>query len=44
VHLWPEKGQSSDVAAYERVVEVTMKMVQLPAGPTSLQVRVFLLS
>lgn len=43
VHLWPEKGQSGDVAASERLVEVTMKMVQLPAGPTPPQVRVFFL-
>ncbi|KAG0570658.1 hypothetical protein KC19_6G178400 [Ceratodon purpureus] len=34
VHLWPEKSQSGDVAASERIVEVTMKMVQIPAGPT----------
>lgn len=41
VHLWPEKGQSGGVAASERIVEVTMKMVQLPAGPTPPQVRAF---
>lgn len=44
MHLWPEDGQAGEVAASERVVEVTMKMVQLPSGPTPPQVCVFLLS
>lgn len=38
VHLWPEKSRSGDMAASERVVEVTKKMVQLPSGPTPPQV------
>lgn len=42
VHLWPVDGQAGGVAASERVVEVTMKMVQLPSGPTPPQVCVFL--
>uniref|UniRef100_A0A7I4AUK2 GPI inositol-deacylase n=1 Tax=Physcomitrium patens TaxID=3218 RepID=A0A7I4AUK2_PHYPA len=38
VHLWPEKSRSGDMAASERVVEVTKKMVQLPSGPTPPQI------
>jgi len=41
VHLWPEESRSGEVPASERVVEVTMKMAQLPSGPTPPQVCVF---
>lgn len=38
VHLWPEKGLLSAKAGSDRVLEVTMKMVQLPSGPAPPQV------
>ncbi|KAK9030562.1 hypothetical protein V6N11_031985 [Hibiscus sabdariffa] len=39
VHLWPQKGKSSsDLPAGRRVLEVTSKMVQIPAGPAPRQV------
>lgn len=44
VHLWPEKSRTGEVPASERVVEVTMKMVQIPSGPTPPQVCVFFLA
>ncbi|XWS44062.1 hypothetical protein CRYUN_Cryun15aG0012500 [Craigia yunnanensis] len=38
VHLWPQKGKpSSDLPAGKRVLEVTSKMVQIPAGPAPRQ-------
>lgn len=39
MHLWPEKGGQGAKAVTKRLTEVTMKMVQLPAGPTQPQVR-----
>uniref|UniRef100_A0A8R7UI24 GPI inositol-deacylase n=2 Tax=Triticum urartu TaxID=4572 RepID=A0A8R7UI24_TRIUA len=41
IHLWPEKHRSSienEVPASKRIVEVTSKMVQIPAGPAPKQV------
>ncbi|TYI06923.1 hypothetical protein ES332_A10G192200v1 [Gossypium tomentosum] len=39
IHLWPQKGKSSsDLPAGKRVLEVTSKMVQIPAGPAPWQV------
>ncbi|XVE84099.1 hypothetical protein DITRI_Ditri16bG0142300 [Diplodiscus trichospermus] len=39
VHLWPQKGKSSsDLPAGKRILEVTSKMVQIPAGPAPRQV------
>ncbi|XP_022750511.1 uncharacterized protein LOC111299544 isoform X2 [Durio zibethinus] len=39
VHLWPQKGRSSsDMPAGKRVLEVTSKMVQIPAGPAPQQI------
>ncbi|KAE8718479.1 hypothetical protein F3Y22_tig00110013pilonHSYRG00322 [Hibiscus syriacus] len=39
VHLWPQKGKSSsDLPAGKKVLEVTSKMVQIPAGPAPRQV------
>ncbi|CAN6181754.1 unnamed protein product [Urochloa humidicola] len=41
IQLWPEKQHSplqNDVPAGKRVVEVTSKMVQIPAGPAPKQV------
>ncbi|VVB04204.1 unnamed protein product [Arabis nemorensis] len=38
IHLWPEKGKSnSDLPVSERVLEVTSKMVLIPAGPAPKQ-------
>ncbi|KAF6153828.1 hypothetical protein GIB67_001061 [Kingdonia uniflora] len=38
LHLWPEKSeQTSKVPPSKRVVEVTSKMVLIPAGPAPLQ-------
>ncbi|CAM6094752.1 unnamed protein product [Calypogeia fissa] len=38
VHLWPGKGGQGAKAVTQRVTEVTMKMVQLPAGPAKEQI------
>ncbi|TVU11055.1 hypothetical protein EJB05_44617 [Eragrostis curvula] len=41
IHLWPEKHHSSvqnEVPASKMIVEVTSKMVQIPAGPAPKQV------
>uniref|UniRef100_A0A0E0EQ04 GPI inositol-deacylase n=1 Tax=Oryza meridionalis TaxID=40149 RepID=A0A0E0EQ04_9ORYZ len=41
IHLWPEKDHSSEqngVPASKKIVEVTSKMVQIPAGPAPKQV------
>ncbi|XP_077237566.1 hydrolases, acting on ester bond isoform X2 [Tasmannia lanceolata] len=40
LHLWPEKGKVplEEVPASRRVVEVTSKMVQIPAGPAPRQI------
>uniref|UniRef100_A0A453KIL7 Uncharacterized protein n=1 Tax=Aegilops tauschii subsp. strangulata TaxID=200361 RepID=A0A453KIL7_AEGTS len=41
IHLWPEKHRSSienEVPASKRIVEVTSKMVHIPAGPAPKQV------
>ncbi|OMO69087.1 GPI inositol-deacylase PGAP1-like protein [Corchorus olitorius] len=39
IHLWPHKGKlASDLPAGKRVVEVTSKMVQIPAGPAPRQI------
>ncbi|KAK6256351.1 hypothetical protein SCA6_017656 [Theobroma cacao] len=39
IHLWPQKGKSSsDLPAGKRVLEVTSKMVQIPAGPAPRQI------
>lgn len=41
IHLWPEKRKLSareKVPVVKRVVEVTAKMVNIPAGPTPRQV------
>ncbi|KAF0909852.1 hypothetical protein E2562_000165 [Oryza meyeriana var. granulata] len=41
IHLWPEKDHSTErneVPASKKIVEVTSKMVQIPAGPAPKQV------
>ncbi|CAL5080567.1 unnamed protein product [Urochloa decumbens] len=41
IHLWPEKHHSpvqNEVPAGKKIVEVTSKMVQIPAGPAPKQV------
>ena len=41
IHLWPEKHHSpvqNEVPASKKIVEVTSKMVQIPAGPAPKQV------
>uniref|UniRef100_A0A0D9XBS7 GPI inositol-deacylase n=1 Tax=Leersia perrieri TaxID=77586 RepID=A0A0D9XBS7_9ORYZ len=41
IHLWPEKDHSSEqkeIPASKNIVEVTSKMVQIPAGPAPKQV------
>ncbi|KAJ1288523.1 hypothetical protein BS78_02G095300 [Paspalum vaginatum] len=41
IHLWPEKYHSTvqnEVPASKKIVEVTSKMVQIPAGPAPKQV------
>ncbi|KAI5083289.1 hypothetical protein GOP47_0003032 [Adiantum capillus-veneris] len=38
VHLWPERGANEGSSVNQRVVEVTKKMVQLPAGPAPRQI------
>ncbi|XP_020102925.1 uncharacterized protein LOC109720311 isoform X2 [Ananas comosus] len=41
IHLWPEKSNSSlvnEAPASKRIIEVTSKMVQIPAGPAPRQV------
>ncbi|CAM0950809.1 unnamed protein product [Alopecurus aequalis] len=41
IHLWPEKHHSSTengIPASKKIVEVTSKMVQIPAGPAPKQV------
>ncbi|CAN6217106.1 unnamed protein product [Urochloa humidicola] len=41
IHLWPEKKHSpvqNEVPASKKIVEVTSKMVQIPAGPAPKQV------
>ncbi|KAL5205279.1 hypothetical protein ABZP36_033488 [Zizania latifolia] len=41
IHLWPEKHHSSkqnEVPASKKIVEVTSKMIQIPAGPAPKQV------
>ncbi|GKV07874.1 hypothetical protein SLEP1_g19583 [Rubroshorea leprosula] len=39
LHLWPEKGmQNSDLPPSKKVLEVTSKMVQIPAGPAPRQI------
>ncbi|KAL3677735.1 hypothetical protein R1sor_020691 [Riccia sorocarpa] len=38
VHLWPEKaGKGEEKAMNQRLLEVTMKMAQIPAGPSQAQ-------
>jgi len=38
VHLWTEKAQQGDKAVLDQVVEVTMRIAQLPSGPSERQV------
>ncbi|KAG0543013.1 hypothetical protein BDA96_02G153200 [Sorghum bicolor] len=41
IHLWPEKHHSpvlNELSASKKIVEVTSKMVQIPAGPAPKQV------
>ncbi|KAH7282837.1 hypothetical protein KP509_35G049700 [Ceratopteris richardii] len=38
VHLWPERGSKEGFSVNQRVLEVTKKMVQLPAGPAPRQI------
>ncbi|KAL5201355.1 hypothetical protein ABZP36_035709 [Zizania latifolia] len=41
IHLWPEKhhpSEQNEVPASKKIVEVTSKMVQIPAGPAPKQV------
>ncbi len=40
MHLWPEKGQQGENGLDNEGIEVTMRMVQLPSGPTHPQVLV----
>ncbi|PIA26435.1 hypothetical protein AQUCO_09300024v1 [Aquilegia coerulea] len=38
IHLWPEKSKmTSDISPSNRVLEVTSKMVEIPAGPVPMQ-------
>ncbi|KAH9562192.1 hypothetical protein CY35_05G059400 [Sphagnum magellanicum] len=38
MHLWPEKGQQGENGLDNKGMEVTMRMVQLPSGPTHPQI------
>jgi len=38
VHLWPDIAKSGGLLDFEEAVEVTMKMAEIPTGPTPLQV------
>lgn len=38
MHLWLDNVQPGDIPDPEQAVEVTMKMAELPAGPTQHQV------
>lgn len=38
VHLWPDSAKSGGLLDFEEAVEVTMKMAEIPTGPTPLQV------
>ncbi|KAI3973865.1 hypothetical protein MKX01_030441 [Papaver californicum] len=39
LHLWPVKGDtSSEVPSNQKIIEVTSKMVQIPAGPAPRQI------
>lgn len=38
VHLWPETGLLGEKKDFDHATEVTMKIVQLPSGPTPPQV------
>lgn len=40
MHLWPEKAKNAEgeKALNQRLLEVTMKMAQIPAGPSQAQV------
>jgi glycosylphosphatidylinositol deacylase len=38
MHLWPEKGQQGENGLDNEGIEVTMRMVQLPSGPTHPQI------
>lgn len=38
VHLWLDSSMSGDLLDFEEAVEVTMKMAEIPTGPTPLQV------
>ncbi|RZC51018.1 hypothetical protein C5167_019441 [Papaver somniferum] len=39
LHLWPVKGKiSSEVPSNQKIIEVTSKMVQIPAGPAPRQI------
>ncbi|KAF9604671.1 hypothetical protein IFM89_009107 [Coptis chinensis] len=39
LHLWPEKSKmASDTSPSKGVVEVTSKMVEIPAGPAPIQI------
>lgn len=41
IHLWPEKHHlpvENELPASKKILEVTSKMVQIPAGPTPKQV------
>ncbi|KAG6557641.1 hypothetical protein Mapa_000922 [Marchantia paleacea] len=40
VHLWPEKAKNAEgeKALNQRLLEVTMKMAQIPAGPSQAQI------
>ena len=38
MHLWPDSSQPTDELDPEQAVEVTMRMAELPAGPTQRQV------
>ncbi|CAK9226433.1 unnamed protein product [Sphagnum troendelagicum] len=38
VHLWTEKAQQGDKAVLDQVLEVTMRIAQLPSGPSERQI------
>ncbi|KAJ4979237.1 hypothetical protein NE237_010017 [Protea cynaroides] len=38
LHLWPEKGKTSEIPPSKGVLEVTTKMVNIPAGPAPRQI------
>ena len=45
IHLWPERSKTlseAEVSSHRRILEVTTRMIQIPAGPAPRQVHTFL--